>query len=430
MGIVIAWAAIIGIGWIANWRKGTWAWALPISGLAMLAAGARLEPEIRLLVSSAMLLLTFKSVVLAYSPSRLKGSLFLYILGWPGMDPESFERRLRPDPTSGTRFVRGLLCLYLGVALGVAAIVLTDWRGWLGIASLLTAFHFGCANILTSAYQLLGLRVKPLFERPLASLSLSDFWTRRWNLAFVEMNRRLFMPSMAKRFGPRKAVVGAFLISGVLHELALSYPAGGGWGGPFAYFVIQAILVNLERRFEPNRRRIFFWLGVFLPLPLLFHAPFRETFIVPLFDAFAHQVQSASPSDLLSTALWIAGSFQILVLAASFQVPSRLNWREELDRLSPLNRKLMWTYGLFIVLCIVSFAVLTFRFHGEFLNGHILARGLAAFIAIFWLLRLVIDCFYFKHEDWPPGPQFVAGHALLTSLFSFLVLTYGAVIFL
>jgi hypothetical protein len=86
----------------------------------------------------------------------------------------------------------------------------------------------------------------------------------------------------------------------------------------------------------------------------------------------------------------------------------------------------MWTYGLFIVLCIISFAALTFRLHREFLSGHVLARGFAAFIAIFWLLRVMVDCFYFKHEDWPPGPHFLVGHALLTSLFSFLVLTYGA----
>jgi hypothetical protein len=32
-----------------------------------------------------------------------------------------------------------------------------------------------------------------LFDRPLAARTLNDFWTRRWNLPFVEMNRRLFM---------------------------------------------------------------------------------------------------------------------------------------------------------------------------------------------------------------------------------------------
>ena len=66
-------------------------------------------------------------------------------------------------------------------------------------------------------------------------------------------------------------------------------------------------------------------------------------------------------------------------------------------------------------------------FHGRFLAGDPVALGLAGFIAIFWLLRVIVDCFYFNHSDWPAGPQFVAGHALLTSLFAFLVLVYGAV---
>jgi len=45
------------------------------------------------------------------------------------------------------------------------------------------------------------------------------------------------------------------------------------------------------------------------------------------------------------TLLLLAGLGHFLVLAASFQVPSRLGWAAELSRLRPLNRKLMWVYG-------------------------------------------------------------------------------------
>jgi hypothetical protein len=34
---------------------------------------------------------------------------------------------------------------------------------------------------------------------------------------------------------------------------------------------------------------------------------------------------------------------------------------------------------------------------------------------------------YFSHADWPKGRMFVVGHTLLTLLFSFLALSYGAV---
>jgi nitrate reductase NapE component len=36
----------------------------------------------------------------------------------------------------------------------------------------------------------------------------------------------------------------------------------------------------------------------------------------------------------------------------------------------------------------------------------------------------LVDAFYFSHEDWPPGREFVVGHLLLTALFCFLAVSY------
>jgi hypothetical protein len=88
----------------------------------------------------------------------------------------------------------------------------------------------------------------------------------------------------------------------------------------------------------------------------------------------------------------------------------------------------MWTYGGTIVLTIVSFAVLTFALHDEMLRGDRAALALAGFIAVFWVMRLVVDAFYFRSEDWPEGPQFKIGHLLLNSLFVSLVVGYGGLV--
>jgi hypothetical protein len=50
--------------------------------------------------------------------------------------------------------------------------------------------------------------------------------------------------------------------------------------------------------------------------------------------------------------------------------------------------------------------------------------GLAVFIRLFWLMRLVIDFGYHTHADWPRGTRFVIAHLLLTSLFLALTATY------
>jgi len=126
----------------------------------------------------------------------------------------------------------------------------------------------------------------------------------------------------------------------------------------------------------------------------------------------------------LDLALWLAGLGHFAVLGASFQVPARLGWREELARLRPFNRKLMWTYGGFTVLTIVAFGTLTLVLHGELLRGDRAAVGLAAFIGVYWTARIGVDLFYFSHADWPRGPGFAVGHALLMGLFAFLAATY------
>lgn len=132
----------------------------------------------------------------------------------------------------------------------------------------------------------------------------------------------------------------------------------------------------------------------------------------------------------LNLALWLAGAGHFCLLMASFQVPHRLGWKEDLVKLMPFNRKLLWVYGGFTVLTIVAFGTLTLLLHAEIMRGDRAALALAAFIAIYWTARILVDAFYFKHTDWPPGLSFVAGHVLLTTLFVALAGTYWAAIFL
>jgi hypothetical protein len=130
----------------------------------------------------------------------------------------------------------------------------------------------------------------------------------------------------------------------------------------------------------------------------------------------------------LSLALWLAGIGHFCILGASFQVPARLGWKEDLAKLTPFNRKLMWVYGGTTLLTIVAFGALTLLLHDEFLRGDRAALALATFIAVFWALRIVVDFIYFDHSDWPTGPQFVIGHFLLTALFVALASTYWAML--
>src|SRR2546423_15622200 len=101
----------------------------------------------------------------------------------------------------------------------------------------------------------------------------------------------------------------------------------------------------------------------------------------------------------LANLLFLGGVCPFGILTASALVPRVLAWREELAKLRPLSRHLVWTHGVFIVLVIVAFGVLSVVAPADLANGSRLARLVCGFVAVFWLARLAIQLFLF---DPPP----------------------------
>ena len=60
--------------------------------------------------------------------------------------------------------------------------------------------------------------------------------------------------------------------------------------------------------------------------------------------------------------LFVGGILHFGILIASALVPRVLNWRSSLRKLDPLSRQLIWVHGLFIVLVIIAFGVLSVGF--------------------------------------------------------------------
>lgn len=131
--------------------------------------------------------------------------------------------------------------------------------------------------------------------------------------------------------------------------------------------------------------------------------------------------------EWLSLVLWLAGAGHFCVLFASFQVPYRLGWKEDLAKLTSFNRKLMWVHGGFTVYTIIAFGLMSLALHNEMLRGDRAALALALFIGSYWLLRIIVDFTYYSHQDWPSGAAYWIGHVLLTLLFVFLSTSFLSV---
>lgn len=372
------------------------------------------------------------------------GRSLAYLFLWAGMDARPFLHGARdPRPVERRDVLAALASIIVGIAM--LRIAVASWHAAphlvvaaTGIAGFALLLHFGVLRLADLAWRAAGVDCRPLMCAPVAATSLADFWARRWNTSFATLSAELAYRPLRARLGAGAARVVTFLGSGLIHELAITVPARAGFGGPTAFFLLQGLAVGFERSRHGRalglgrglRGRAFTLGTLLLPTPLLFPPAFVDHIVLPLASLLTGwhiPLESPMPS-VLNLALWLAGVAHFCVLAAGVQVPHRLGWKAELPRLSRFNQRLVWAYHVFIGLTILAFGTLTLALHDEIMRGERAALGLVAFMAAWWLLRLVIDALWYSHEDWPKGRRFVVGHALLVFAFVGMAGTYVAVL--
>jgi hypothetical protein len=127
------------------------------------------------------------------------------------------------------------------------------------------------------------------------------------------------------------------------------------------------------------------------------------------------------------TVLILAGLGQIALIVASLAIPRVLEWPRELAGLKPLLRQMFWVYSAYIWGTNLSFGLLSTFAPGLLLDGSPLAGCVAAFIAVYWGARVVIQFAYFDRSGAPQGRIFVLAEVALVALFVALTLVYGGI---
>ena len=235
-----------------------------------------------LLVMTAIIVTLFimmKAIVLIVSDARLSFGRTLAFIAWPGMRPSTFAAERR-DQEFRRPMLNGVGCIFAGATLFVLARAIATRSLIAAIVIALPAMslilHFGVFSLAIAFWRLVGFPAEELFRQPWRSKSLAEFWSRRWNVGFSDMMSVVVHRPIAHRFGRAAGLAASFVASGLLHELAISVPAGAGFGLPTLYFVAHAALVT-----GGVRGRTATLLSLLVPLPLLFHAPFVRAIIVP-----------------------------------------------------------------------------------------------------------------------------------------------------
>jgi hypothetical protein len=262
------------------------------------------SPLLRMIVIVYMQLLSMKILVAVETyTSENKLSILQWLafaLGWFGMRPSLFEKL--PSPPRDyrklllkglSRIVIGLIFLYLSFT--VARLNWTHqyfFPQLLMLIGISLILHFGILNLSAALWRAMGVDATELFRAPYKSKSLKEFWGKRWNIAFSEMTALIAYRPLRGKVGTEAAVVLSFLLSGLLHEIAISFPVNAGYGLPLIYFGIHAIAMQMESKLIFMQRVIShkFWSHVWVmgllivPMPLLFHEAFMIQVLVPLGD--------------------------------------------------------------------------------------------------------------------------------------------------
>jgi hypothetical protein len=108
----------------------------------------------------------------------------------------------------------------------------------------------------------------------------------------------------------------------------------------------------------------------------------------------------------------LAGLAHFGLVAVGSQVPRVFRFRDILAPLGAAPRRLIWTWGAFIVLANVGFGALSLAYADEIAAGRGLAGGFALFVGLYWGARLLCQYAAFRTPDWPRDGGALAKHGL------------------
>jgi len=98
--------------------------------------------------------------------------------------------------------------------------------------------------------------------------------------------------------------------------------------------------------------------------------------------------------------LRIVGLVMAGLVIVNVFVPRRFHWREELARLSLLNRQIFEAHAIFLVLTLALFSALLLTSSDALLEPTRLSRAILIGLTIFWTLRMVMQWAFYSPAIW------------------------------
>jgi hypothetical protein len=195
----------------------------------------------------------FAAAMLLAPPIPSAAARMAYLFSWFSTRPVERSQKRFNAATFGNLVLAALiLTLALAIIRSTTAASFSLPLRWLAGGLVMLAVAEIATTSLALIAAALGIVVPPLFQSPHRARSVSEYWTRHWNIPTSELFRRLLFAPLARR-SRAFALFATFAVSGVAHAI-LVYMVLGRLGISLmcgAFFFVQPFFILMER-----------WLGV------------------------------------------------------------------------------------------------------------------------------------------------------------------------
>lgn len=104
--------------------------------------------------------------------------------------------------------------------------------------------------------------------------------------------------------------------------------------------------------------------------------------------------------DTLLVHLRVVGVVMAFLVVVNLAVPRRFHWREEMSRLSLLNRQIFQAHNVFLILTLALFSALLLTSGAALLEPTRLSRAVLAGLTVFWGLRMLMQWYFYSPLIW------------------------------
>ena len=128
----------------------------------------------------------------------------------------------------------------------------------------------------------------------------------------------------------------------------------------------------------------------------------------------------------LVTHLRVVGLLMSALVVVNLVVPYRFHWREEMARLSLVNRQIFQAHAVFLVLVLALIGALLLTSAPSLLEPTRLSRAVLAGLTIFWGLRMVMQWAFYSPALWRGDRLHTAAHWVFSALWVYVTAVFAA----